>query len=388
MKKLSLQNKHHYEKLVRDEAKRCMREAHRKKNKRFHRKRSKIKSSTFTRKRAQILKKIFLNTYPTQNKRVVKIPKEFGLEESKNRESFYDTAEQIIDIDSKELIIDLRGCDRIWPSGVTLLCSVARWNELAKHYTGQSLRTVRATFPKNKLVNEFLYDSGFYEYVRPKDSRFKAKKKKDQLKGIRILRELKDTDIEEREKELRELLKKYSTLSNDEIEMFDCIVITEIFNNISDHGFTYKWKGWWIIANYHPKHEIISINFADNGVGIRQTLAMGPQKREILKKAKSKPENDHIFIDLAFQENISGAVNAVPKEKIGISRKYHRGARRGNGMNRIQETCKALGLEFTVLSHNGYFHSTPPVYLCDSGSRKSRIYAGTLYNIIIPAKGE
>lgn len=44
------------------------------------------------------------------------------------------------------------------------------------------------------------------------------------------------------------MLDKYSSLTEEEIEEFDCIVLIEAFNNVTEHGNSYRDNGWWTIT--------------------------------------------------------------------------------------------------------------------------------------------
>lgn len=114
----------------------------------------------------------------------------------------------------------------------------------------------------------------------------------------------------------------------------------------------------------------------------------GPQKDELDQKIINSTKNEHTFIQMAMEENISGAYNASVKKKVFIKRRYIRGARRGNGLERIRETCIQLGIEFSILSHHGYIFYDNKGNIMKKDSKNNRVFAGTLYHFKIPAKGD
>ena len=85
---------------------------------------------------------------------------------------------------------------------------------------------------------------------------------------------------------MEELLRRLSSLNNDQIEEFINYVLIEIFNSVTEHGMPQKNKdeGWWMIAQHHQRHQFISLCIADNGIGIANSLYTGPQKAEIIKR--------------------------------------------------------------------------------------------------------
>ena len=127
------------------------------------------------------------------------------------------------------------------------------------------------------------------------------------------------------------------------------------------------------------------MNVADNGIGIRKSLTTGPQEKESKSKFNDNKLNDHKFIEYAFDESVSGAFNASTKDEGLIHRKYATGARRGNGLNRIQKACVKIGASLTIMSHYGFVHYDEYGNLIKSGSRNNRIFAGTMYHLIIPS---
>ena len=177
----------------------------------------------------------------------------------------------------------------------------------------------------------------------------------------------------------------WKSIGSDGIEEFNDVVLTEIFNNVLEHGMPHRDKGWWLLAQYHKTHKLISLCVADNGIGIRNSLMTGPQRHEISKRIDNPKYNEGAFIRLACEENISGALAASIKEGTLI-KKYVSGSRRGNGLQRIIKTCKKLMIPLAILSHNGYLFLDENGHekLCSSKYR--RIFAGTMYHLKIKAK--
>ncbi len=309
---------------------------------------------------------------------------EFGIELAENIDKFLELSSQIVDFNSKELIFDLRECTRIWPSGITLLCSLMQWVEL----TTRNKRKVPylASIPSNDTkVNSYLHHCGFNEYVKlPKLEDTSYYVDEDVVK---IRRELNQGNIDEREIEIIDLLSKHSLMDSEGIEWFNCVILTEVFNNVTEHGVSNKDKGWWLLVQYHKNHGFISMCVADNGIGIRNSLLTGPQKNDILSSIGEFKGNDGLYIKHAMKENVSGAITASLKD-VGylMWKKFSEGSRRGNGLDRIYETCRRLNLSLSLISQHGYlmFDEFGTELRC--GHKEGRIFAGTLYHFKIPAK--
>jgi len=323
-------------------------------------------------------------------KRYIEKPKtiyiegEFGIEDDPTIEYFFEKAFEIIDFNNRELTINLEKCTRVWPSAITLLCSLKQWVELS---TRDSKRTptIKSTSSSNDYVNSYLKHSGFYEYVnRPTHDVKSDYYSDDQV--VKIHREKYTSNLETREDEIVALLRKYSTLDNNQIELFNCIVLTEILLNVTEHGITYIDKGWWVLAQYHPSHGFISLCIADNGIGIRNIFMTGPQMSDI--SIDNNPLNDAEFIKLALTEQVSGAVLAPKKTKrfLLLLKKYERGSHRGNGLNRIKATCKKLQIPFALISHNGYVFVDKNGNITQKASKQKKVFAGTFHHFLIPAK--
>jgi len=343
--------------------------------------------------RKEILQELYKKFNYSEKNFVISISNELGLEKNGNRDYYLNIASQIIDFNNKALIFDLEKCSKIWPSGITLLCSLKKWVELSNRFSINIKRPrIASTSPRDNKVESYLSHCGFYDYVgRPYVSQLSKHYSEDDI--VKIKREeakskfeLKDI-VENRENEIIELLEKHSTFDVEQIELFNSVILTEIINNILEHGITYNDQGWWILAQHHETTKIISLCIADNGIGIRNSLTTGPQKEDILKKKiPNNPFNDGKFIEMAMNENVSGSTKAIKKEKeYLIFYNYPKGSRRGNGLSRIKESCIELKIPLTILSHNGYLFQDIEGSI-DSGSKSNRVFAGTLYQLNIPAK--
>jgi len=336
------------------------------------------------RERKKVLKNLHQNYNYSSGKRICKIKGEIGIEEDRLIDGFLKTASEIIDFDNNELTLDLKKCDRVWPSAVTLLCSLKEWVEFASKNNKLPHPIISSTDSNSIKVNSYLTHCGFHDYVgrqnKPNEEYYDIKH------VVKINREFNVSDIPKREDEIVKLLERVTEYSGYEIELFNSIILTESFLNVQEHGVTCHDQGWWLLAQYHPKHKIVSFNIADNGIGFKNNLLTGPQKSEILDKISEDSTNDDYYIRMAMEENISGAYNASQKEKILFKKGYIRGARRGNGLERIRETCKQLNIAFSVLSHYGYIFYNNEGKLIKNGTKNNRIFGGTLYNFIIPAK--
>lgn len=314
----------------------------------------------------------------------IDIKTEFGIEDRANIEYFLDKAAQIIDCKSKEITFDIESCTRVWPSAVTLFCSLIQWVELSTK--GSQTPKIRSTPSGSANVNGYLNHCGFYDYVkRPPD--VEEEKYFPDSEIVKIQRETKRSNIDTREDAIVELLKKHSLLSARDIELFCDKVLIEAFNNVTEHGLAYKDKGWWTLGQYHKRHGFISLCIADNGIGIRNSLMTGPQREEIGKQYRDEPTNEHSFIKMALTESVSGALHA-PQMTGRFRKRYPSGAHRGNGLKRISDTCKELKIPFTILSHNGYAFKDENGKIIKNNSKTGRVFAGTLNHFLIPAKKE
>ncbi len=234
-------------------------------------------------------------------------------------------------------------------------------------------------------VNSYLKHCGFYKYVnRPSDDVKKDYYSDEQV--VKIKREKQPSNIEIREDEIINLLRKYSTLDSNQIDLFNCIVLTEILLNVTEHGVTYRDRGWWVLAQYHPSHGFISLCIADNGIGLRNIFMTGPQMSDI--PIVNNALKDAEFIKLALTEQVSGAILAPKKTKrfLLLSKRYERGSHRGNGLIRIRAACKNLQIPFAIISHNGYVFVDKNANITKIKSMQNKVFAGTLHHFLIPAK--
>ena len=105
-------------------------------------------------------------------------------------------------------MFDFYDCTRIWPSAITLLCSLKQWVELTAR--SGSTPKIASTISNSKKVNSYLTHSGFYDYVqRMKETTENYYSEKEIVK---IERETHVSNIERREEEIIDLLKRYSGL--------------------------------------------------------------------------------------------------------------------------------------------------------------------------------
>jgi hypothetical protein len=116
---------------------------------------------------------------------------------------------------------------------------------------------ISSTEPKDQLVDAYLLHCGFYDYVNVKnDLNHIDTHIYDDSEIVKIQRKNNKSEIEIREKAVRSILQKYSSLTEDQIENFDCNVLIEAFNNVTEHGRNYGDNGWWTLTQYHKKTEV------------------------------------------------------------------------------------------------------------------------------------
>ncbi len=313
---------------------------------------------------------------------LIPIENEIGIESPAAIENYLKITPEIIDFDTKTLLLDLQKCTQVWPSAVTMFCSLKEWAEFSRKYGNNNQPNIASNDAAVNDVNAYLDQCGFYDYVGREGSQHPITYPREHI--VEIRREKEKSNVEGRENEIVELLKKTTSFSSDEIELFNSIVLTEAFLNVQEHGVVCNDQGWWVLAQYHKTHKLISLNIADNGIGFRHSLATGPQKNDVLNKLDNNPKLDHEFIEMAIEENTSGAFNATSKKRSLMRSMYLRGSRRGNGLQRIQKTCIDLGIEFSILSHYGYVFWDSKGKKVKSGSTSKRIFGGTLYHFNIP----
>lgn len=311
----------------------------------------------------------------------VEITDEFGIEEKTGFSKFIDYAEELVNFNSKRLHIDFKNCTRVWPSAITLLCSLGQWVEMTARRN--RLPSIGSSESDSDKVNSYLNHCGFYDYISREKNISSHYYKEDQI--VKIRRERNQENIEIRENEIVALLDKYSRLDSDGLEEFNDVVLTEIFNNVEEHGMPNRDRGWWLLCQFHPKHKLISLCVADNGIGIQNSLLSGPQAGEIRKKVKNRPKKDGELIYIACEENTSGALLA-PMKHGTIIKKYSKGSRRGNGLSRILQTCSKLSIPISILSHKGYLLINKEGMVDTYDSRQNRVFAGTMYHLTIPGR--
>lgn len=315
--------------------------------------------------------------------RIVKIDGELGIETHDIRKRFLEVSSDLIDFDNREILLDLSNCTRVWPSAVTLLCSLIKWIELCCLHRKIKPK-IASNLSNDHKVNSYLYHCGFNEYVGLKNYKHKCGYSENQV--VKIKRELNHVNIEDREDEIVELLKRNSALDNEQIEWFNSVILTEIFINVSEHGVSLRDQGWWLLAQHHEKHGLISISIADNGIGIFNNLKTGPQWEQIKMDVPPEKSNEGDYIRHAMKQNVSGAIQAQIKERGLLRSKYPIGSKRGNGLSRILEKCKDLGIELSILSHHGYLFYDSGGQKIDCGAMENRVFAGTMYHLSIPAR--
>jgi hypothetical protein len=245
--------------------------------------------------------------------------------------------------------------------------------------------------PSESEVESYLQDSGFYDFVGVTPA--KRTHNHTTADVVTIRRETSSKAVEPRESEIRTLLERHASLTDEEIELFDSKVLTEVFLNVIEHGVSVgenRWRGaeqgWWVIAQYHPTHRFMSVCIADNGIGIRHTLLTGPQSADITNDLGAAASDDQ-FIKLALERKVSGAIDAnIMNKPLFREARYRRGAHRGNGLSRIRETCRELGIPFSLISQHGFVGVSAEGSIGRVTASPNRVFAGTLYHFVIPAQ--
>lgn len=336
----------------------------------------------YGKKKRKIVKKLHKRKYKGYGE--VVIEGEFGIEVEDFQKYFLEIASKCIELKNARFVIDIQKCSKIWPSGVTFLCSIRQWGEIGKkfHYHTPTI-DIRSN-NLNKDVRSYLSFCGFDKYVEiegkpefPHDEEYESR-------IVKLEREKKTNSAKWMEKveDIRNLVAKFTDLTEDEIDLFDNIILQETYSNVTEHGMSYKDDGWWMLCQYHKRHKFISLCMADNGIGFKKTLLNGPQSGGF-----SENDGEGDFIKKSLESNISGAYDADIKRGI-IKGKYPVGDRRGQGLNKIRQRCKELGISFSILSHRGYLFVDKEGEIRKYGSETYRIFGGTMYNYIIPAGGK
>lgn len=298
--------------------------------------------------------------------------------------AFLDFTQSVLDSYSGRTNFNFAGAKRLWPSTILLFVSHVHWIGLTK--TADVL--ISSTEPEDPGVSCYLAHCGFYKYVgrhRPVEPTTVY----SETDVVKIRREEGGKNSKARHFELTEMVQRHSTLSPDEIERFHNVVLTEIFSNVTEHGIAQLSPGWFVLGQYHPTTKIISICIADNGIGIRNSLLTGPQASEIRRHTKTEElASDSKMIQNALELYISGAMDAEPPEtSFWGNPRLPSGKGRGRGLKKIVSNCQKIGAKLTVLSQNGCIsldqNGNPQI----ARDTKKRCFAGTLYHIILPAKG-
>jgi len=345
--------------------------------------------SSYRKKIEKIRKKILIDEHKKYNytlpEKKVTVCNEFGIEQG-GIINFVKNAVQIIDFNTQKLTIDLQKCTKMWPSAITLLCSLVEWVEFgAKYIEDIKVPNIVSTYSKIDRVNGYLIKSGFYNFIGKSETKQIPTGHPHHV--IKIEREYtKDSKVvSKKEDDIIKLLVDNTQYTPAEVKSFVSNVIIEVFGNIQEHGIQVNDSGWWFLAQFHSNHKIASINIADNGIGIKNSLLSGPQKRQIKSELKEKTKLDGDMIKYAMMENVSGALGSKIDDKY---RKFYRGyslfgQRRGNGLERIRETCLKLCVAFAIISHHGYIYYDA-LGKMSYGTEENRIFAGTLYHFDFP----
>lgn len=285
----------------------------------------------------------------------------------------------LLGMSSSDIEINLRECSRVWPSAIMTFCSFKQWLDLTAMDGVRSPR-VSSTDSDYDDVTSYLDFSGFHHYV----SRRKSGKKHTYVdeKIVKIQRESGGQAFEDRYDEIAELVGSHSGFNSDELEYFKSAILTEILINVTEHGINYRDMGWYTLAQVHPASGFISVNIADNGIGISNSLKTGPQK------VKLESDEDHIYILEAFKPDISGAFSASTEKKGLFIKKYEKGQRRGNGLRWICEVCAELNIQLTLISGKGFVQYDGKGNCIAQGTYGFPIFAGTLYSLVIPIRKE
>ena len=339
----------------------------------------------YKRIKKQVAKEIHSNFRYNQLDDSVSIVEEFGIEGEDFRDKFLETASKCIDFDCMDFHIDISNATFMWPSSITLLCSLRQWIEIGLKFHGNKYKPPRISSNNSKRdeVTSYLEFCGFHKYVNrqpPLDGKYKNIEY-DELKIIKLERENDNKNWNKKVEEINGLLRRFNIMNEDEIELFDNIILQETFSNVTEHGFSYKDDGWWMMCQYHEQHKFISLCIADNGIGFKNTLINGPQKESF-----DEADGEGDLIKKSLEYNVSGAYDADIKESsfLSYNEKYPIGDRRGQGLKRIRQYCKELEIAFSILSHYGYLFVDSDGKITDFGSKPNRVFGGTMYNYIIP----
>ena len=314
------------------------------------------------------------------HKQTVVIEGQCGLEHDSR--GYAALASEFISSNARGINFNISDCTKMWPSAIALLCSFKQWTEI----TAKPPKTpaISSSESKHGSVNQYLAHSGFYDYVnRPyvestEDTHVEAQ-------NVKIQRETDLTSVIDRENSIHDIIRKYSSLTADQIEKFGDVVLSEVFSNVTEHGISFRDKGWWTITQYHDAAGIISFCLADNGIGIKHSLLTGPQKKDLQTRIKGDQDGD--YIRHALEANVSGALTGSIRDEreLLVLKKYPLGKRRGNGLKRVVDTCRDCGISLRILSQKGFLCMDTDGEISHNTHAK-RVFAGTLYHFIVPAK--
>jgi hypothetical protein len=323
----------------------------------------------------------------------VKIVGDFGIE--KDLVNFFKVTQEITKGFPKKLMIDLRQCSRIWPSGVMFLASYHHWFQIK----GEARSDVVLHLPQSGAVTEYVEFSGLKEYVVSKENNSQISNnviKFDPHLNIKLKRETDKDSYQKVFEQISDILSRESVLDSEQLEEFNDQVLNEILINLSEHGVNYRFLGfnsedlgWYIACQVHPTNGFISLCMADNGIGITSSILTGPQQ-EILKKNLRLSRLNSIEIEKmimlkALEKDISGAYDASQYEaKYGLFKKVNKGKTRGRGFSRIIDVCRGMNIDLSVASNKGFLSYKNGNATSDGFNDK--IYVGTLYNLKIPIK--
>jgi predicted secreted protein len=299
--------------------------------------------------------------------------------------AYCSTMERTIDVNARSLDIRMTDVTYAWPSFVMGLCAFAVWTEAVSRAAHCARMKVSSTFSRDPIVSDFLIESGFGSFVGIKNNQKSRSHKKHKF-SVRIRHEKDRSSERERRTEVYELIDMFANLSERAKEVLRDRVITEIFHNVTEHGTQVVDAGYWVLAQYHPSHGLISVSVADNGIGFRGTLATGVYGKQLVDRVPDTPLNDDRYIALAVDENMTGSLRAKGEAYAGrgTALQFLKGARRGQGMGVIVNESVGLGITVTIISHYGLFRRTPTGETL-SRSFRQRAFPGTLYHLTIPA---
>lgn len=339
----------------------------------------------------RFIKKYFKKRFKKNRATTLVLKKEIGLES--NIGQFLDISKEILKQSSCVIKFDLHLVEKIWPSGVMLFASLVNWIKITTKNTKNVQVMISSTRSDKEEVNAYLDQCGFYDYVnRSKDIYNRNKAGKECI--VRIKHENTVESSENRQEEVMDLINNNSSLSNKDKEILNDRVLTEIFGNVIEHGFSVfqrnqSIQGWYLLSQLHEDAGFISVCIADNGIGIENSLLTGPQRENLINEYKRDSSERSFFLKRALEANISGAFNAPVKEgsnlyKIYKRYKFPRGERRGFGLKRVVSNCKKISVPITIISGYACISFDKDGDVIFEKSYDSLLFAGTMYYLQIP----